>query len=175
MPCSDRERVYHTGGYLRHGEVVWLLAKLPREIRGRGREPVETYLLFANSHDGSVAIDIRPTTVRVVCQNTLSMALNRQATGKVFRCAHGRSVERLQTLRQTRHEVEEIFRTGIPARKITPVGENLWGAVNAVTAWVDHQQRVDGDRYAHALLGSGDKLKTQALFQARSLCESASA
>jgi uncharacterized protein len=82
---------------------------------------------------------------------------------------------RLATLRQTRREVEEVFRTGIPAQDITAVGENLWGAVNAVTAWVDHQQKIDGDRYAHVLLGSGDKLKTQALFQARGLCESTSA
>lgn len=79
---------YHTGGYLRDGEVVWLLARLPEDIKVRGEDVVETYLLFSNSHDGSSAIDIRLTTVRVVCQNTLSLALQNRAVGKVLRRAH---------------------------------------------------------------------------------------
>jgi phage/plasmid-like protein (TIGR03299 family) len=69
-------RKYHTGGYLRDGEVVWLLARLPDDIRVGGDDIVETYLLYSNSHDGSQPIDIRLTTVRVVCRNTLSFALN---------------------------------------------------------------------------------------------------
>jgi phage/plasmid-like protein (TIGR03299 family) len=81
-------RHYHTGGYLRHGEVVWLLAKLRRDIKVRPNDKLETYLLFSNSHDGSQAIDIRLTTIRVVCQNTLSMALHRGTAGKFFRRGH---------------------------------------------------------------------------------------
>ena len=80
--------IYHTGGYLKNGEVVWLLAKLPSDIQVRGDDVVETYLLFSNSHDGSSAIDVRLTTVRVVCQNTLSLALGNTSVGKVFRRAH---------------------------------------------------------------------------------------
>ena len=38
--------IYHTGGYLKNGEVVWLLARLPRDIQVRGDDVVETYLLF---------------------------------------------------------------------------------------------------------------------------------
>jgi phage/plasmid-like protein (TIGR03299 family) len=59
--------VYHTGGYLGRGQVVWLLAKIdrPREI-GQG-DVVQPYALFANSHDGSMAFHIKLTTVRVVC------------------------------------------------------------------------------------------------------------
>jgi phage/plasmid-like protein (TIGR03299 family) len=86
------ERVYHTGGYLKNGEVVWLLAKLPKEIRLNGEDVIEPYLLFTNSHDGSIAIDIRLTTIRVVCNNTLTLALRKkQAADKVFRRAHNRS------------------------------------------------------------------------------------
>src|SRR5690606_10872309 len=81
-------RIYHTGGYLKSGEVVWLLARLPGDIQARGDDVVETYLLFSNSHDGSSAIDIRLTTVRVVCQHTLSLALGHTSVGKVFRRAH---------------------------------------------------------------------------------------
>lgn len=82
------QSIYHTGGYLKNGEVVWLLAKLPGDIQVQEKDVVETYLLFSNSHDGSGAIDIRLTTVRVVCQNTLSLALGNSSVGKVFRRAH---------------------------------------------------------------------------------------
>ncbi len=64
----------------------------------------------------------------------------------------------------------QVFRDGIPQRKILPAGETWWGAVNAVTGWVDHLQPVAGDRYAYALLGSGDKLKSAALTRAVDLC-----
>jgi Domain of unknown function (DUF932) len=64
------ERVYHTGGYLGDGEVVWLLGRIDRTLRIKGDDVVEPYALMANSHDGSMAFNIRLTTVRVVCQNT---------------------------------------------------------------------------------------------------------
>jgi phage/plasmid-like protein (TIGR03299 family) len=89
--------IYHTGGYLRHGEVVWLLARVPHEICLGGNDVLEPYLLFTNSHDGSVAIDIRLSTIRVVCQNTLSMALTSGKVGKVFRRSHNGSAAQLQT------------------------------------------------------------------------------
>ena len=111
------KRIYHTGGYLKNGEIIWLLARLPNDIRVRGDDVLETYLLFTNSHDGSVAIDIRLTTVRVVCQNTLSLALHTGGAGKVFRRAHNGSYALLKlaarqffefSTRQSR-EAESLF------------------------------------------------------------------
>jgi phage/plasmid-like protein (TIGR03299 family) len=222
--------IYHTGGYLKNGEVIWLLAKLPGDIRVRGDDVLETYLLFTNSHDGSVAIDIRLTTVRVVCQNTLSLALHKRGTaGKVFRRAHNGSYEllqeeaknffefsiqqskeaealfsrladkscskedfqgflkklmpdptkpatanrnptvlrgyetRMETILDTRKEVLGVHMDGIPSHNIPPAENNWWGALNSITAWSDHIQNTESDRYAHVLLGSGDKLKSSAL------------
>lgn len=112
------KRIYHTGGYLKNGEIIWLLARLPNDIRVRGDDVLETYLLFTNSHDGSVAIDIRLTTIRVVCQNTLSLALHTGgAAGNVFRRAHNGSYALLKvaarqffefSTRQSR-EAESLF------------------------------------------------------------------
>jgi phage/plasmid-like protein (TIGR03299 family) len=58
--------VYHTGGYLGRGHVVWLLAKINKPLQIAQGDIVQPYALFANSHDGSMAIHIRLTTVRVV-------------------------------------------------------------------------------------------------------------
>jgi phage/plasmid-like protein (TIGR03299 family) len=82
------KHVYHTGGYLGNGEVVWLLAKIPRTLTIGKRDIVEPYALFANSHDGSQAFTISLTTIRVVCQNTLNIALSQKGVGAKFRRSH---------------------------------------------------------------------------------------
>ena len=64
---------YETAGSLNGGRKIWLLAKLPEtEIVGDKTEP---YLCFSNTHDGSGAIRVCMTPIRVVCNNTLNLAL----------------------------------------------------------------------------------------------------
>ena len=65
---------YETAGSLLGGKKVWLLAKLPdTEICGDKTEP---YMAFTNTHDGTGAVRVCMTPVRVVCNNTLNLALN---------------------------------------------------------------------------------------------------
>ena len=66
---------YETAGSLHGGKKIWLLAKFPEQYTIMG-ESVEPYLVFHNSHDGSGAIKVCMTPVRVVCQNTLNLALS---------------------------------------------------------------------------------------------------
>lgn len=64
---------YETAGSLSGGKKIWLMAKLPdTEIVGDKTEP---YLCFTNSHDGNGAIRVCMTPIRVVCNNTLNLAL----------------------------------------------------------------------------------------------------
>ena len=65
---------YETAGSLQEGKKVWLLARLPREYIITG-ERISPYLVFSNTHDGSGAVKVALTPVRVVCNNTLNLAL----------------------------------------------------------------------------------------------------
>lgn len=66
---------YETAGSLQGGRKVWLLAHMPHEYIISG-ERISPYLLFSNTHDGSGAIKVALTPIRVVCQNTLNLALS---------------------------------------------------------------------------------------------------
>ena len=66
---------YETAGSLNGGKRIWLLAKMPEtKILG---DDIEPYMCFTNAHDGSGAIKVVTTAVRVVCNNTLSLALTK--------------------------------------------------------------------------------------------------
>ena len=65
---------YETAGSLQGGRRVWLLARLPQEYIISG-ERISPYLVFSNTHDGSGAVKVAITPVRVVCNNTLNLAL----------------------------------------------------------------------------------------------------
>jgi phage/plasmid-like protein (TIGR03299 family) len=92
---------YETAGALNGGRRVWLLARLPRELRVRGTEDVvEPYLLLANSHDGTACLRMVPTTVRVVCQNTLNLALGRAGSAEVTVRHRESLVDRVAEARQ---------------------------------------------------------------------------
>lgn len=66
---------YETAGSLQDGRRTWLLAKLPQRYIISGDE-ITPYLVFMNAHDGTGAIKVAMTPIRVVCQNTLNLALS---------------------------------------------------------------------------------------------------
>lgn len=107
-PIVDkRAAIYHTAGALRNGERVWILAKLPGEIQVIGNDISNKFLLLSNSHDGNSSVQIKFTPIRVVCQNTLTMALSQ---GPTLHVAHVRDLrERLRQAERTLGLVNRRF------------------------------------------------------------------
>lgn len=67
---------YDTAGALFGGRKVWMLAKLPKVIKTTRKDVTEAFILLTNAHDGSESMRFFLTTTRVVCNNTLTLALN---------------------------------------------------------------------------------------------------
>ncbi len=102
QPFLDaKEAALHTAGSLRNGSRIWVLAKLNRRplVVAPGDE-VEKFLLLSHGHDGSLAVRVGFTPVRVVCQNTLSMAHGSDAS-KLIRIKHTKEIhENLANIRE---------------------------------------------------------------------------
>lgn len=82
---------YETAGVLGRGEVVWGLIDLKQTV-AVGDDVSKGYLLFTTSHNGSFAHQYRQTLTRVVCQNTLNVAI-RAKTAAMFRVKHTKNAQ----------------------------------------------------------------------------------
>ena len=95
---------YETAGSLQGGRKVWLLARLPHEYIISG-ERISPYLVFSNAHDGSGAVRVALTPIRVVCNNTLNLALS--TTKRSWSMMHtGNVQEKLEEAKDTLFRAE---------------------------------------------------------------------
>ncbi len=112
-----------TAGSLRGGQMVWGLANLNASFKLRGNDEVKGYLLVVAPHMAGKSFITKFTTVRVVCNNTLTLAL-RNSSGGEFRMAHRSSltdtvIERAkETLGIAREQVSEFEATAKKLQKL---------------------------------------------------------
>lgn len=98
---------YETAGSLQEGKKVWLLARLPREYIIAG-ERISPYLVFSNTHDGSGSVKVAVTPVRVVCNNTLNLALTNAS--RSFSMIHtGKIQDKIQEAKDTLFMAEKYM------------------------------------------------------------------
>ena len=94
---------WESAGSLKKGKVVFGTVDIPRTMvldpQG-ANDQTKLYLIVWTSHDGSVAVQAAVTPVRVVCQNTLNLAM--KSAKQSFKIRHTQSVEgRIQVARET--------------------------------------------------------------------------
>ena len=98
---------YETAGSLMGGRKVWLLARLPHEYIITG-ERISPYIMFCNTYDGSGAVKAAVTPVRVVCNNTLNLALS--TAKRSWSMIHtGNIQEKLEEAKDTLFRAEEYM------------------------------------------------------------------
>jgi phage/plasmid-like protein (TIGR03299 family) len=107
---------YETAGSLKGGCICWALLK-QGEIELVSADPLKQYLLLTWSHDGSKSVQVMPTTVRVVCNNTLQQAL--RTAEMCHKIRHTVSMKpRLEEVRKLYSEVKSSFDNQQEAFKI---------------------------------------------------------
>jgi phage/plasmid-like protein (TIGR03299 family) len=84
---GEKLAMYETAGSLHGGRRVWMMARIPQEYRAGRDDLIKPYVLLTNTHDGSQSLRMFPTTVRVVCANTLNLALD-EAGGEGLTVSH---------------------------------------------------------------------------------------
>lgn len=90
---SDGEVLYETAGSLDGGKKVWVLSKLGKEIELPGDpSPMQPYMALMTSHDGTAALRVIGTCVRIVCMNTWHAAdVDSSMRGSTFSFKHTRN------------------------------------------------------------------------------------
>jgi phage/plasmid-like protein (TIGR03299 family) len=218
-----------TAGALSDGKRVWALARTGENFNIGGTDPIKAYLLLATSYDKQFATTAQFTSVRVVCNNTIQIALQ-QGLGadstSVFRVPHNsvfdpslvkhklgivgdswnqftsdvtklagtpiskeaaiqfflelngfdeaKTVDEQSKVIYLTKKLVNAYEQGPGAQLDTAKG-TLWGAVNAVTFFADHQRRAHdaGSRMNSAWFGPSSVLKRQAWDKAMAIAEAA--
>ena len=208
-----------TAGALRGGKRIWALARVGEEAKIVDGDMIKPYLLLATSYDASMATLAQFTSVRVVCNNTLSAAANNgehrvkiphlskfnakdvrdqlhiavsgweqfltdtrrmaatplDAQGAdaymldVFK-VEGETPEPIAKARKSKAYKSILALFDGTAVGSEMVGQTVWGAVNAVTEYVDHERGAKRESALDAAwFGEGAALKDRAFKVAREL------
>ena len=105
------EAEYHSAGSLDNGKRIWVLAKIKRDdmeiVKG---DSVQKYILLTNTHSGKHAVTGALTPIRVVCNNTLTMAMRNKST-KMFRATHSNQMnKRLEEIQAEISMADQSFK-----------------------------------------------------------------
>ncbi len=99
-----------TAGSLNGGKQVWVLAKIRNgNMDVSSKDPVAHFILLSNAHDGSISVRVGFTPIRVVCNNTLTLAHNSQAS-QLLRVRHTRGMHyNLELIRESMNMANHEF------------------------------------------------------------------
>ena len=108
---GNEKAVIETAGVLDEGARFYISARMGNDIMMPGdNSPIEDYILLFNSHDGSGSVQVVPSFIRVICQNTLTMAL-KQARSRLTYRHTSRVNERMDlTSRENFERAAEVLR-----------------------------------------------------------------
>lgn len=132
--------LYESAMALKGGSMVVLLARFPKEQYVTEDDPCHDYILLVNTHDGSKALRILPTNVRVVCWNTLqyAIAMSHKKEDKALWVRHSGDLtskieearDILSIMNKAQQELYGIFRTfaskTVPESKAREIIEKVY-------------------------------------------------
>lgn len=150
-------------GELRGGKRIWIQASIS------GADPIEVvpgdevllYVLLANSHDGSMSVSTGFVGERVVCENTLMLALRK---GKLLKVRHTRNAgEALEEIRQvidlanrqfvtTAEQWKALARKGVTEKSLRAYVRRVFNPVIVDGVEKDEVPETGGERVADNII-----------------------
>lgn len=117
VAAAGGEAVFHTAGLLgKKGERGWLLGELGEPIRVKGdQSEIRKYFLATSAHDGATCAELLNVGTRVVCQNTLGVALGEKDGAR-------------WTIRHTTNAADRVKAAGVAFRNLA-TGYERFGAL----------------------------------------------
>ena len=98
---------YETAGSLASGKRVWMLARMANTTLAE--ESIDPFLVFTNTHDGSGSVKVAITPVRVICSNTLNLALKKAK--RHWTCVHkGNIASKMEEARMTLSSTDKYMK-----------------------------------------------------------------
>jgi phage/plasmid-like protein (TIGR03299 family) len=105
---GEKKAYFETAGALGEGERIWVMAKMPEAMQILPGDDCVKYLLLSNTHSGDGSVIVKFTSVRVVCQNTLMMAM--EDGQKAYRVRHSSQMQfKLDELAEFLAITQEVF------------------------------------------------------------------
>lgn len=149
MRAIGSEAVIHTAGLMgKNGTRAWILGEVPEPLRVKN-DPSEIRRFFGvcGSHDGTLANHIFPCDTRVVCRNTLQVALGENAAGRT-------------TIRHTLNAAERLKGTADAFRALLKGGEKFGQLANVLadTSVTDGQCKKIAEKVLPLKAGSSDEV-----------------
>lgn len=150
---GEGNAVFETAGAIRDGRRVFITCKLPGDLLvGERDDRIEKYLLFANGHDGTLACRMFWTPTRVVCANTLSVALGARGMGEGVCIRHTtNALEKLKLAQQI---------LGIASKGYDRLGE-AFNLLRATPMLTSDRQAYWGQLFTEPLESAGDRSKNR--------------
>lgn len=135
-PIVGEEQAYfETAGALGEGERIWVMAKMPGAMQIVPGDECLKYLLLSNTHSGEGSVIVKFTSVRVVCRNTLMLAM--EDGQKAYRVRHSKKMQfKLDELSSFLAITQDVFlkaeETFSRLARIQMVGDRLDSYLEAV-------------------------------------------
>jgi len=134
---------YETAGALGEGERIWVMAAMPDAMQIVPGDECLKYLLLSNTHSGEGSVIVKFTSVRVVCQNTLMLAMKDGQTA--YRVRHSQQMQvKLEDLSDFLALTQGVFmeseQTFKRMAKIPMIGDRLDSYLEAVFPLTEAQK-----------------------------------
>lgn len=122
---GEGRAVYHTAGSLMGGSKIWVLVDMRESAEIVPGDEVKNFLLLSNSHDGTGMVDIGLSSIRVVCRNTLKLALSNREKQDFMRFKHTAQMQsKISNVSQALQTVSAKFKKFIEAGRLL-AGEKI--------------------------------------------------